>query len=284
MLTTVKKVNMKICFVDEAGCTGRLLTATSQIQPIFAIGGVIFDARQIPYATAELLHIKGRYFPGKTTGLHLDGILSEIKGSDIRKSACSKNRNKRRHTFGFVDRICDLVTKADAKLVGRLWVKEIGGAMNSRSIYTASVQRICEYFHRYLVDTDDEGFIVCDARLKHLNSQVAHSVFTQKFKATGDKFPRIIDLPTFGHSDNHACLQISDLILSALIFPIAAETYCVGNVTNTHIRPGYSRVKARYAGALKNMQYRFTDAAGRYTGGLVIADGIGKKPGSLMFK
>jgi hypothetical protein len=32
-------------------------------------------------------------------------------------------------------------------------------------------------------------------------------------------------MPTFGHSENHAGLQLADLVCSALLFPMAMDAY-----------------------------------------------------------
>jgi len=45
---------------------------------------------------------------------------------------------------------------------------------------------------------------------------------------SGDLYDRLIELPTFAHSDNHAGLQVADAMCSALLTPIAVNTYCAG--------------------------------------------------------
>ena len=63
------------------------------------------------------------------------------------------------------------------------------------------------------------------------NLRVSHSIFTQKFGAV-PKYERLVELPTFGHSDNHAGLQLCDIVCSALLNPIACFAYCAGHVNN----------------------------------------------------
>ncbi|TCG00797.1 hypothetical protein BZM27_54615 [Paraburkholderia steynii] len=43
------------------------------------------------------------------------------------------------------------------------------------------------------------------------DDQVAHSIFTQKYRARGDPFDRLLELPTFGISNNHVGLQLTDV-------------------------------------------------------------------------
>ena len=59
--------------------------------------------------------------------------------------------------------------------------------------------------------------------LRH--NDVSHSIFTQKFSPAARNYQRLVELPTFGHSENHAGLQICDIVCSALLFPIACFAY-----------------------------------------------------------
>ena len=111
-------------------------------------------------------------------------MLHEVKGAYLRRDACDDSRNVRRHSLGYMGEILKLATECDAKISGRVWIKGIANPINSTSIYTYSVQQIYTDFQHYLSREDDVGFVIADSRLKHLNTPVAHSVFTQKFKGT----------------------------------------------------------------------------------------------------
>lgn len=277
---------VKICYVDEAGCTGTLDSKTSNIQPTLVFVGLIMDYSSLHKATSDLINAKKKFFPKllTTSATHLDWIREEVKGADVRKQVCSSARNERRHALGFLDEVKEICSTANANVVGRVWVKELAVPVNGTSIYTSSIQSVYGDFQRYLTAQNDVGFVVADSRLKHLNTQVAHSIFTQKFKGTGDNYDRIIELPAFSHSDNHAGLQIADLICSAFITPIVINTYCEGTITSVHIRPNYSLIKARYKDWLKSLQFRYMEASGRNRGGLTVADGLNKRPGGDMFR
>ncbi|WP_258599320.1 DUF3800 domain-containing protein [Mesorhizobium sp. AR07] len=151
-------------------------------------------------------------------------------------------------------------------------------------IYTFSLQSIYTDFQNYLTQEGDVGFVIVDSRLKHLNTPVAHSIFTQKFKGTGDSNDRIIELPAFSHSDNHAGTQMADMICSAIMTPIVVETYCRGHITSVHVRPGYDRLKAAFAGKVRTLQHRYREASGRDRGGFTVSDDIGQRAGGLMFR
>ena len=277
---------VKICYIDEAGCTGSLPGPTSNIQPALVIVGVILDYSNLHQLTSEVIELKQKFYPSllPKTATHLDWIREEIKGSDLRKDACSGSRNSRRHAFGVLKQTSNLISRSGARIVGRVWIKGIGQPMKGVPVYTSSIQSIYADFQRYLARENDYGFVVIDSRVQHMNTQVAHSVFTQKFKGTGDSYDRIVELPAFSHSDNHAGIQVADLIASAFAMPIAINTYCEGLISSVHIRPGYRKIKADYTNWLKDLQFRYQEASGRTRGGLVVSDGLRKRPGGDLFR
>ena len=172
----------------------------------------------------------------------------------------------------------------DIVLTGRAWIKEPAVIINGRSIYTFSIQSIYTVMQNYLREHQDFGAVILDSRWHGVNRQVAHSIFTQKFRSSGDAFDRIIDLPSFAHSDNHAGLQIADLLASAIIFPMAVHTYCAGRITNLHVKPNFVRIKDRYKNDMRSLQYRYQEANGRQKGGIIVSDALGKQPGGLIFR
>lgn len=277
---------MKVCYVDEAGCTGMLPAANSNVQPTLIVGGVVIDYGRLHQITDRLLNLKQQFFPAAAARgtPHMGWMLQEIKGSEIRKDACEGNRNIRRHRMLFLDKVLSILERSDAKILGRVWVKGIGNPLNGTSIYTFSLQSIYTDFQNYLTKEDDVGFVIADARVKHLNTVVAHSIFTQKFKGTGDSYDRIIELPAFSHSDNHAGLQLADLVCSALMTPIAVTTYCANHINSVHVRPGYAEMKTAFAKRCCMLQHRYQEASGRSRGGFVVSDQIGQRPGGLMFR
>ena len=147
------------------------------------------------------------------------------------------------------------------------------------------MQSICETFQHLLAAQGRTGFIIGDSRNKPLNVNVAHSIFTLKCRSSGDPLANIIELPLFGHSENHAGLQVADLVVSTLLFPLTMHAYCTGYVQNLHIRPGYNRIQARYGTELQRLQYRFADpSSGRWRGGIVVSDAHAHRPGGLLFR
>ena len=215
----------------------------------------------------------------------LDRILPEIKGADIRSNATRGTPRQRRHAIGFLDRILGLLQHHDAKLVARIWVKGIGLPFDATSVYTSSIQGICSYFEHYLTQTNGTEICIADSRNKFKNVSVSHSIFTRKFSSAAPSYQRLVELPTFGHSDNHAGLQICDIVCSSLLYPIACFAYCTGHVNNVHVQPRAADLRRRYGEQLKALQYRYQNSVTvRYEGGLVVSDAIARRNGSLMFR
>jgi hypothetical protein len=276
-------MRVSLCYIDESGCTGAL--SGHAIQPVLVIGGLIVPQERLSAFTADFLHLKSRFYPGAMNlgGPYLERMLVEVKGADLRRYACLGGRRTSRQAIGFLDHLLRMVEGHNCRLVGRVWIKAPGVPFDGRAVYTRSIQSIYTAFERYLADGGgDAGFVIADSRTKPLNAIVAHSVFTQKHKSTGDSFPHIAEMPTFGHSDNHAGLQVADLIASALVFPMAVVGYCLG-LSNLHVRPEYRRLRERFAQRLERLQYRYQDEEGRWRGGWVVSDALGKQSGSRLF-
>ena len=275
---------MRVCYVDEAGCPGTLPTSTSDIQPVLAVAGLSVPQQGVGSLTTDFLHLKKRFFPALHTGDFLDLVLPEVKGSDIRRDAARQGRRQWRPALQFLGEVFRLFDNHDAAVFGRVWIKEPGAAINPTAIYTYSIQAICKTFQAQLHGLGEQGFVIADGRRKGQNTNVSHSIFTQKFRSGGDPFDRILEMPTFGHSDNHVGLQIADLLASAAIFPLAVETYSKGHVNNVHTNRDYSRLKLRFGVPLRNLQFRYQRQDGRWTGGLTVSDPIGHRSGGQLFQ
>ena len=140
--------------------------------------------------------------------------------------------------------------------IAALWAKGVGKPFKAREIYTRSVQMACQRFQAFLDERNAEGLIVADFRTTQLNDQVAHSIFTQKYRAKGDPFARILELPTFGISNNHVGLQLTDMLCSTLLFPMASSAYCFGHVMGVHVQGRDLIIRRRYAKRIKRLQFR----------------------------
>ncbi len=150
----------------------------------------------------------------------------------------------------------EVLEKYECRILADIWVKGVAVPFKARATYTQSVQHACRSFQAFLESKNSNGFMVADFRTTQLNDQVAHSIFTQKYRAKGDPFGRILELPTFGVSNNHAGLQITDVLCSAMLFPMASSVYCFGHVTGVHVNGRDLVVRRRYARRLKNLQFK----------------------------
>ena len=280
--------SLQVCFIDEAGDLGALGNPPQpNDQPVLVIGGLFVDVANLASLTDNFLTLKFQYFPGLPypSAKHLDRILPEIKGADIRSNATRGTARQRTHAIGFLDRFLGLLRHHDVRMVARIWVKGIGARFDATPVYTSSIQGICGYFEHYLTQTDSAGLCIADSRNKFKNVNVSHSIFTQKFRPAARRYQTLVELPTFGHSENHAGLQICDIVCSALLYPIACFAYCTGHVNNVHVQPRAADLRNRYGQQLKALQYRYDNPmTGHFEGGFVVADAIGRQTGSSMFR
>jgi hypothetical protein len=264
-----------------------LPSATSQVQPALVLAGLMIPQESLHNLTERFMRLKLEFNPkirGSSHAKHwLDIVKHEIKGSDLRGDVRNKNRNRVRAVFRFIDEVFGLLEGCDAKLVARMYIKAPGSPFPGRRVYTASMQAVCEVFQHLLESQNRQGMIVADHRTAALNSMVAHSIFTQKFRQGGDAYPRIVEMPTFGHSENHAPLQITDLLCSAILYPMATSTYCVGHIKSVHVQVKDHLLRERYANRLKAMTYRFYDGP-KQRGGITVHDAIEKRGPALMFQ
>lgn len=279
---------MHICFVDESGGFEAPDSGPSAT-PVMVICGLILPANRVPAFTRDFLDLKRRHFPGRyTSGTGLSHIMIEVKGSELLQMTRSDSRNPRRQAQRFRRELLSLLTAHDAKVIGRVWVKQLGQSMNPISSYCFAIQDIAKHFSAYLVAHGTDGFMICDSRTPGQNIQAAQSVFTDKFRTGNDPMPAMVEVPVFAHSDNHAGLQASDLLASAFMFPMAASAYCCeqspGLFPNPHESPRYAAVKDEFGEALRGMQYRYLDEEGKWRGGVVVSDRRTHRPGSLMFR
>ncbi len=279
---------MYFCYVDESGGfepPDSSPTAT----PVMVIAGLILPAARVPAFTRDFLALKRTHFPNRYLAGHgLSHILIEVKGSEILQMTRSSSRNKRRQAKVFRAGIMRLLEIHDARIVGRVWVKEANKGLDPTPSYTFAIQDIAKHFSSFLVSQGSQGVLICDAREHQQNVSSAHSIFTDKFRTGGDPTPALTEIPVFGHSENHAGLQVSDLIASTFLFPMAASAYCTGSSSGLFPSPHesgyYHEVRKDFALAVRNRQFRYLDECGRWRGGIVVSDRLNQRSGSHMFR
>ncbi len=252
---------MYIAYVDEAGNLAELTSPTVDIEPVFVQCGLLVHAANLPELTRDFLHLKHRFYPGhQRTPHYLDSMLFEVKGSDIRRNLASSRKRDRKWATGQIDKILAILKKHNVRIVAKVLVKSVGRFNDHTALYTAYTQSICMWFQQFLADKGDRGIIIADHREYKQDRQVSHSIFSQKFKSGGDPYDRVMEMPTFGVSDNHVGLQLADIVGSGLIAPLCIETYCREQISNVHVRSGYTYIRDRYASQIQCLLYRYTDS------------------------
>lgn len=272
---------MYICYVDESGGF-EAPNSSSGAAPLMTIVGLVVPTSAIAALTAGFLALKRRFFPGRTKR-RLDDILTEIKGSDLRYSVRAGSTREYRHAIGVLAGVIGLIELHDIRLLGRVWVKASTSALDPDATYTFAIQDISRHFEHFLRTQNANGLVVCDARGHGQDMRVAHSVFTLKHQSTGDTMPRLIETPTFAKSNNHAGIQLADIVASALLFPMATRVYCPASAGDPHSDPEYDQIRLKFAKRLRARQYLYVDAEGRTRGGIVVSDQIGQQPSRALF-
>jgi hypothetical protein len=246
--------------------------------------GLIIDAVSVPALTRDFLALKRRHFPGRYLAGHaLDHIKVEIKGSEVLKMTRSESRNARRQADRLRVELLDLVKAHGCQIVGRVWIKESAKAMNPAASYCYAVQDVAQHFSQCLESYGSVGVVIADGRQHHTNLVVAHSIFTQKWRTGGDPYPALREVPLFAASDNHAGLQIADLLAATLVFPMATSAYCPARSGNVHSSARYGDIRASFGDRVRELQFRYRDETGRWRGGLVVSDPVSHKSGSHLF-
>ena len=274
---------MLIAYVDDAGDV-QTLKSGSDIQPILAFACVIIDQRQLARLTKEFLVLKRHYFGGRlSNGPHrLGDILTEIKGAELRTMTRESSR-KRRTALLYLRDVLNMLEGIDARVLGRVWIKVPDEALDGLAMNTYSIQWICEMFQRYLERKGEQGVVVIDNNNPGVNARVAHSIFTQKFQFTGDCYDRILDMPTFGGSQNHVGLQIADNIASGVVVPMAGRAYCTDHVQGSHVHERYDKISEWLGQKLRHRQFRYREDDA-WNGGIVVSDPVGGKHSGHLFK
>ncbi len=249
------------------------------------VAGVVFNHQDLRRITTDFLRLKQTFYPGRSPAPHLlDNILVESKSTDIRSDLRSGARDDRRHAISYLNRIVALLETNQARIVGRVWVKQPGVGLGELQTYTSAIQDIARHFDHLCEAARRPGLMILDGRRHYQNRAVSHSIFTFKHRLAGDRLPHLVESPTFAVSDNHAGLQIADLVAGGLIFPMACRVYCAGCTAGVHVHGNYDRVRERFAARIQALQYLHRDSAGRIRGGVTVSDRRGRRPSSALFR
>lgn len=254
---------MHICYLDESGDTRALPVETTDpsMPKVFAFAGVSFNGRENNAINRDLVVAKLEYL-GESSHAHDNGkaLTPEVKGRALRHAIQSDDPAK---AFQFLDRVLAICRQSDIRCQGRVFVKEPGKATDGDDHYNRAVQLVSSRFHERLDAIDHQGVVVVDNRNPAANEQVAHSIYVDKFRTETDRYPRIVDLPTFGQSQNHAGLQLADLVCE-LVVCLALANICGED--------GARRLLAdKYGDDVRELQGRYVDRPEKVLDGIVVA-------------
>lgn len=169
-----------------------------------------------------------------------------------------------------------LLEDYSVSIVGEVYVKDTQSL--SKWVYSDAIALITQQFEAQMRAAQVSGIMILDARTKNKNVPSVHVVTTSRFKRGGDPFQHLVESPVFGHSDAHVVLQLADILVSALLFPMACAGFCNSLIDNVHIDPKYDAIRERYGQRLRLLESRYLDARGRRVGGIRVNDYMNRQP------
>lgn len=269
-----------LCYLDESGDEQPLRTPTDP--PVLVLGGVVVDHERARTLTYDFLQLKKRFRPQLDNAMWSEVIRHEVKGSDLRKSLRDGGRNNQRATLGFLDKLLGLLESANAKVVARVHVKGIDPL--GEWVYPKTVAELAADFEKQLATADVRGAMILDSRTKSKNTPSVHRLTTERFRSGGDPYPHLVESPVFGHSDTHVILQVADLVVSGLLFPMACAAYCDCLWDNVHFSPGYGALREKFGVRLQLLEHRYLQKGGSHGGGVRVLDKLNGQPTLALFR
>ncbi len=213
---------MYTCYIDEAGCPGIFPSEISTVQPALAIAGLSLHHSSTRSLNQQFIKLKQIHLYGEKRSLLLQEDLPiEIKGAELRQAIRAPGTLAAQKAHQFLSNLMNMLIVHDAKLFGQILIKSPGKEFNGNHIYSAAMQEIAHSFHHQLEQYDDCGGMVADFRNPKVNTLVSQDIAAKMLKNNSNSFPRFYEPPTFGMSNNHVGIQIADILVSTLLFPLA---------------------------------------------------------------
>lgn len=259
-------------YVDEAG--NDQLLDRPDAPPVLAVAGLTIAENKLKPLVWDFIGLKKEFNPQIAKGRLSEVIKYEVKGADLRADLRSDSRRARRRAQSMVDNVLTLVETMNGTITGCVCVKADGMGI-PRFYYADSIARIAADFHAQLAAASTPGLLILDAQTKSKNTPNVHGITTRKFKTGGDPMPLLLESPVFGHSDAHVALQIIDIVVSTLIFPMACRAYCRNATDNTHSTEAYDGIAHRWGARLQRLEHRYLDHTGERRGGIAVRNDRG---------
>jgi hypothetical protein len=248
------------------------------------LGGVIIAEAKAKALVWDFLQLKKRFNPSlERPEVRLSDVVSfEMKGSDLRADMRAASRRRRGRAYQIIGSVMHLLEKHDAVIVADIHIK--GQESLGRRVYPQSIHALMSEFETLLRAANTKGMAILDSRTKTKNVPSVNQITTQRFRSGGDAFVHLVESPVFGHSDAHVGLQIADLVVSAMLFPLACAGYCLCLLDNVHPSEAYLDVRERFGERLRLLEHRYLDGEGSRAGGVRVHDHMNHQPTLAIFK
>lgn len=214
---------MFLIYVDESGSPNPHSEPLLDGQtPIFVLASLVLHADAWRTVDRTYLNLKKQFF-SKEIGTRRPERY-EVKGSDLARPSNSGSR--RRHTF--VRRVMELCSSNGMAGFAITFRKNPVRPTAKTSMYTMGLQYLVERFSHFLEETHlglttgldaqhAQGIIVADTRMRNLDLNVATSYLSFIFgHPTGQQCVRLIEAPTFTHSELSVGIQLTDIFASCV--------------------------------------------------------------------
>jgi len=213
---------MFLIYADESGSSDPHAEPLIEGQtPLFVLASLVLHADAWRTVDRSYLDLKKRFFSreiGTNRAEHF-----EIKGSWLVRP--SHRTSRRSHTF--VRRVLELCIN-NMSGFAVIFRKDPVHPTSRTSMYTMALQYLVERFSGFLEETSQglspkhpaqhaQGIIVADSRMRNLDLNVAISHLSFIFgNPKGQRCQRIIEAPTFTHSELSVGIQLADIFAACL--------------------------------------------------------------------
>lgn len=130
------------CYVDEAGCPGKLPAADAPIQPFLIVAAVALRSADVTTFTRQFNALKSRHRSGP--GQHPttpEDLANEVKGAALR-TAMRADPGGVTPSHQMLDELLVKLVRFEARLFGQVVPKPLGEKFDGRSAYAGAMQRI----------------------------------------------------------------------------------------------------------------------------------------------
>ena len=241
------------CYIDEAGCSGSLPSASAGIQPFLILAAVSLRTADDTVFTRQFTAIKQTYFDSRSEGPRVvKSLFQEIKGCELK----AEMRREPRGTgpaHVLLNSLLSLLAQFNASLFARVAIKPLGEKFEGKKVYALAMHQLAGDFHRLLELRCLEGSIVADFREANLNALMSQPICDAKYQLR-DELPRLAGAPTFGLSQSHAGLQAADILASALLFPTVSFKQRAGLSEHPHLHENDRLIALRFRTRLRGLQ------------------------------